>query len=1193
MSMSHDRFGTFSDEQLDQVDAACSELESAWKRGEAVRIEQWYEKADPVIQRYLLRELIAAEVEQKRVTGLAPEIDDYESRFPEHLEEIRTAFGFSTETAANSTAAAMSSRPWAAKLPVEFGRYQLQQLLGRGGMGSVYLARDRELGRLVAIKFPTFDDRPAVRQIASERFHREARSMATVQHANVCPIYDVGELDGDVFLTMSYIEGQSLSGLIAEHKRLEPKQAISIALSLAKAIQAVHKQGVYHRDIKPSNVMLRADGEPILMDFGLASRTQEDASNLTHSGLVIGSPAYMAPEQIEARHSDVGPQTDIYALGIILYEMLCGRRPYEGSNLSVLGQVSSRQPIGKPSDVAGLPEPFDELCLKCLSFDIADRYQSADELITALETILQPVEETKEPRIALRNSSKQTVQKVMLTSCLIVLVAAVWYSLSPPQGIQEEQTQASNGKTENEDETQISPKNTLARITDDPVLQSQGKQLSVALQATARLLPPVQVPSQRSDGRLFDSGQRLGQSFTSSASYGDVDGDGDLDVLTTVTSPEYQSVLWENDGTGLFPKSKTFPHGSHHGKLGDLNADGHLDLFLSSKYKGCSVWLNNGEGEFNLHTELPEFPSKMFALGDLDGDNDLDVFQHSSERDRGNLVLINDGAAKFRASDQRFGVQETLGIALADFDDDGDLDAYCANWGGPNRIWLNDGTGTFSDSGEELGHSNSIRVAVGDLDADGDIDACVTNNQEQTRIWQNDGEAHFEGVIPSAVKMPSVGVALADFDGDGGKDILIGNGDVPDGPPLSPNQLLLSNGKEKWTSEWIGAGKATAFTVADFDGDGVLDVYVGNGHREPDQVWLSSEIHRIEKTQHELRFIDSGQRLGQFSSMDVELVDVDNDHDLDAVVANGGPQTPNNIWLNDGTGIFKTSRFPLGNESCMDLGMGDLDGDGDVDAFVACIDSPSQIWLNDGMGKFTQTEQSIGEIGHHVVELGDFDLDGDLDAWCGNRDEYSHYIWFNNGDGSFSKGEQLISLEKVWALHAMDADGDGDLDMLVGTDASHPNSIWLNNGKGTFRISESKFSGITVSNGFATGDLNGDSFPDIYECGDSASDRIWFGIGDGKFKRSSQEFPSMSSRGAQIADLDNDGDLDVFVPQESSNPNMILTNDGTGKFTEAPFFMGDNYSSNVALGDLDQDGDLDALVVNNHREPNRVWRNEK
>lgn len=1190
--MSRDRFETFSDEQLDQVDAACSELESAWKRGEDVRIEQLYEQAEPEIRRYLLRELIAAEVEQKRTKGLSPEIDDYKSRFPEHLEEIQTAFGFSTETAANSPTEAISSRPWAAKLPAEFGRYQLQRLLGRGGMGSVYLARDRELERLVAIKFPTFDDRPAVRQIASERFHREARAMATVQHANVCPIYDVGELDGDVFLTMSYIEGQSLSRLIAEQKQLPVGQAISITLSLAKAIRAVHKQGVYHRDIKPSNVMLRTDGEPILMDFGLASRTFEDDSNLTHSGLVIGSPAYMAPEQIEARHREVGPQTDIYALGVILYEMLCSRRPYEGSNLSVLGQMSSRQEIRKPSELIGLAVQFDEICLKCLSFEVADRYQSAGELIAALESIRLPVEETKEPHIVPRNSSKQSFQKVLLVSCLIVFVVAVWYSLSPSQRIQEEQTQASNGTTENEENTQFSPKNSLARITDDPVLQSQGGNLSIALRATARLLPPVQVPTRRSDGRLFDSGQRLGRYFTSSVSFGDVDGDGDLDVLTSNSSPKFQSDLWENDGTGQFSLLRTFQPGSYHGELGDLNADGHLDLFLGSESDGCKVWLNDGHGDFKLHFELPEYSSGMFALGDLDGDGDLDLFLYSSQGDQKKLVLINDGTGKFRETDQRLGNQYTLGLDLADFDNDGDLDAFCANWGAPNRIWLNDGTGAFTDSGEELGDSNSVRVAVGDLDADGDIDACVTNNQDQTRIWLNDGKAHFEGMTPSAVKMPSVVAAIADFDGDGGNDILIGNGDVPDGPPLSPNLQLLSDGNDKWTSQWLGAGKATAFAVADFDGDGVLDVYVGNGHQEPDQVWLSEKIHRLKAAENEIRFVDSGQRLGQFSSMDVELVDVDNDHDLDAIIANGGPQSPNNIWLNDGTGKFKASRFSLGNESCMDLGVGDLDGDGDVDAFVACIDSPSQIWLNDGTGKFTQTEQRIGALGSHIVELGDYDLDGDLDAWCGNRDEYSHYIWFNNGDGIFSKGDQLITIEMVWALQVCDVDGDSDLDMLVGTDASHPNSIWLNTGNGTFESSESKFSETTVSNGFATGDFNGDDRPDIYECGYAGGDRIWFGAGAGEFTRSSQRFPSMKSRGAQVADLDNDGDLDVFVPHEGNNPNMILTNDGTGDFSKTPLFLGEAYSSNVALGDLDQDGDLDAFVVNNHRDPNRVWLKE-
>ena len=188
-------------------------------------------------------------------------------------------------------------------VPAEFGRYRIEKELGRGGMGAVYLAHDSQLDRKVAIKIPFFtsDDEGGV-----ERFRREARAMATLQHANLCPVFDVGQFQQWHFLTMAFIDGQSLSAKL-KTSGLQVSQSVQLLKKVALALQVAHDSGIVHRDLKPANIMLNQQMEPIIMDFGLARRQSAVEIELTKPRTVLGSPSYMAPEQIEARHDEVGP----------------------------------------------------------------------------------------------------------------------------------------------------------------------------------------------------------------------------------------------------------------------------------------------------------------------------------------------------------------------------------------------------------------------------------------------------------------------------------------------------------------------------------------------------------------------------------------------------------------------------------------------------------------------------------------------------------------------------------------------------------------------------------------------------------------------------------------------------------------------------------------------------------------------
>jgi len=402
--MSHDRFQALTDEQLDRIDAACSDLEESWKRGEAASIEQQLAGADSGVRPLLLRELLAAEIEVRRSCGEHPHPAEYAVRFPGHVEQIQQAFGFAGDggstveltmtaiydgnalTKLSGRADDQSAFISVDGLPQQFGRYRLVRLLGRGGMGSVYLAHDQELDRDVAIKFPEFDNRPEFNAV--ERFRREARAMAALHHPHLCPVYDVGQFDGRHYLTMAFVEGQTLSD-----SRLSQAKAVRIVSGVARALQSAHEAGVVHRDLKPANVMINTRGEPIVMDFGLASRQAASEAGLTQSGLIVGSPAYMAPEQVEANNELIGPRTDVYALGVILYQLLTGRRPYDGAGMSVLGQISSgRKPL-PPSTLAAVDPRLEVICLKAMEHRIEDRYQSAAELAAALDDYRISVEQ--------------------------------------------------------------------------------------------------------------------------------------------------------------------------------------------------------------------------------------------------------------------------------------------------------------------------------------------------------------------------------------------------------------------------------------------------------------------------------------------------------------------------------------------------------------------------------------------------------------------------------------------------------------------------------------------------------------------------------------------------------------------------------------------------------------------------------
>jgi serine/threonine-protein kinase len=258
------------------------------------------------------------------------------------------------------------------------GRYRIERQLGEGGMATVYLAEDLKHDRSVALKVLK-PELAAV--VGAERFLAEIKTTANLQHPNILPLFDSGQADGLLFYVMPYVEGETLRDRLDREHQLPVDEAVRIATHVAQALDYAHRHGVIHRDIKPANILLH-DGQPVVSDFGIAlAVTTGGAGRLTETGLSLGTPHYMSPEQATGDVS-VGPATDVYALGCVLYEMLVGEPPYTGSTpQAILGKIIQAKPVAVTEVRATVPRNVSAAIRKALEKVPADRFATASALL--------------------------------------------------------------------------------------------------------------------------------------------------------------------------------------------------------------------------------------------------------------------------------------------------------------------------------------------------------------------------------------------------------------------------------------------------------------------------------------------------------------------------------------------------------------------------------------------------------------------------------------------------------------------------------------------------------------------------------------------------------------------------------------------------------------------------------------------
>jgi len=292
------------------------------------------------------------------------------------------------ETATGSSASLSSMGGGTLAPGTEFGpRYRIESLLGRGGMGAVYKAYDKELNRVVALKLvrPELTADPT----SIERFKRELLLASRISHKNILRIHDLGDVEGVKFISMAYVDGEDLRRLLDRQGRLPLAQALGLARQLCAALDAAHAEGVVHRDLKPQNILIDAAGNAYISDFGLAKSLEEGAPLMTLTGEVLGTPRYMSPEQVEGKPT--GPRSDLYALGLILYEMVTGAAPFRGaSNFQVMYERVHSRPKSPKEINPGLPDYLVRIICKCLEPQPERRYQQASEVLRDLESEATP-----------------------------------------------------------------------------------------------------------------------------------------------------------------------------------------------------------------------------------------------------------------------------------------------------------------------------------------------------------------------------------------------------------------------------------------------------------------------------------------------------------------------------------------------------------------------------------------------------------------------------------------------------------------------------------------------------------------------------------------------------------------------------------------------------------------------------------
>ena len=442
-----------------EFDAMCSRFELGWREGRTLSIEECLQGCSPGARAQLLTELLLVELELRRKAGEQPIAEEYLRRFPEESSVIEEVFdrtiGIGSPNFVRAKESGLSVRCPHCHSPIElvvdapiesidcpicgsnfslvghsestrhappiteFGHFRLTERLGIGGYGTVWKALDTELDRTVAVKIPR---RRELQPDEEEQFLREARSAAQLSHPNIVSVHEVGRQGETIYIVSDFIRGVDLAELSADSP-LGQRESVEIVAKLTDALQHAHERGVIHRDLKPQNVMIDGDGEPHLMDFGLAKRETGEIS-VTLDGVILGTPAYMSPEQARGDSKEVDSRTDVYSLGVMLYQLLTHELPFRGTPRMLVHKVINDEAPSPRRLNQAVTRDLETITLKCLQKSPTSRYQSAVELGDELRRWLSGEPIRARPVSAFEKTIKAARRKP-IAAALVVLAATL------------------------------------------------------------------------------------------------------------------------------------------------------------------------------------------------------------------------------------------------------------------------------------------------------------------------------------------------------------------------------------------------------------------------------------------------------------------------------------------------------------------------------------------------------------------------------------------------------------------------------------------------------------------------------------------------------------------------------------------------------------------------------------------------